>query len=469
MPKGIKPKALLVVATKDLKDFKSKELAYFEDENGGHITNATFDTHANPGTGAIVNGGDGTAVKVTIKEEDAVGITCANEACGVALVMDQEQAALRDSITCVACATKIKYDPSQLVDQSDLDAAPAAPAAPATVAPAADAPKVEAGSDADTDDMEEDEEDDGENGSDLDLEDDVVETLDDTTDLVDAEDEDDTDLEDEEDALEGEDELDGEEDEDEEEAAMADTHLIDMVDPTAEVAFVDVPDGRVLAMVGDVVVATLAADADVDSGRVMTAGYARSFNRAVSTAGLETSLEEAGFDLVSISAPATIAALARKDDERIQAAVGQGVHEQMSKMRNCLNIAVAGSTVGFFAKKGRSGTTALTESLQQELANVGVRNPKALARKVLATNLPKFLKSVMETATELSGKDDSSLELLAEQIGDVDTSILAPDTEDEVETAALEERLEVPAREDIRTTRKPVAETADTLVAGLFS
>jgi len=475
--KGKQPAALLVVATKDPKDFRSKELALFVDDNGNqHITNASFKTHANPATGEEVDGDEGTPVNVTISEEKAVCITCAN--CKVGLVMPVEQASVRDELTCVACGTNIKYDPAAMGG----DAAPEANDAAET---AEDKPKTETAKVKDKakpkaetageGDLPEDED---EDEDDIDLEEEVEDTgiendVEDVVDEVEGEEPVDPEAEDEDD-FSGDDE--DEEDLDEEEASMADTHLIDLVDPDSEVAFVTTTDGRVLAMVGDVVVAKIdAGDADVDYDRTATAGYKRAFNRAVATAGLERSLDDAGFELINISAPATLAAARRSDETRVTAAADQVAHERMSKLRDCINLAVAGSTVGFFAKKDRPGVAALSETLAKALGDAGSRNPKAVTRRVLATALPLYLKDVLLTASELADKPDAAIEAIREQIQDVDTTVLNVETDDKpVETATFDDELELPARkprpQDVSTKAKTVAAMdPEDLVSGLFT
>lgn len=239
--------------------------------------------------------------------------------------------------------------------------------------------------------------------------------------------------------------------------------MTDLVDEDEAVEFVDV-ESKILAMIGDQVIATMAPDHE-NAATVQSKAFNKGFRHSIATQGLRKALVSAGFKPKRILVKNVVAAATKRGAKDVARQVAAAESAKAQRFAKCLEIATAGGMIGMFSKENAG---VLHTELSKVLAAINVANPKKVAKTVLAKALAQHNKAIVTVATDLMKRKDDVLSSYQEQIASMGGIIVAEaeDDEDEDEnvdsvdeTDTVESRLSNPMRQSTKIRSKETAST----------
>lgn len=338
-----------------------------------------------------------------IDDSELSAITC--KACGVHSIVTNETAKLLGgSMSCVACGKDITYILATDEDSTEEE-------------------------------LDENVDEELSEGDDLE---------DDTLDIDSADDEELSEGDDTEDVTLEESEGDSDED-----ISLDDTEPVDTTsEETLELSMLEVSSGafslmtandKLIASLGDVPVAVLSKENAGDNKEIFSSKtMAEAIYHTVGQIGVEKALAHYKFAPIIAKFP-----VKKVVDEKVKASLAEKSSKVEARIKDvaldlsqCLSIAAAGLTKGFF--KGKDN--ALKSALVSKLSALGVRSPNSVVDSVFASSSSSYHKVLLELATELMERPLEIRNELAEAIDVVNP--VQQNTEEEEDEEDIESRLE---------------------------
>lgn len=219
----------------------------------------------------------------------------------------------------------------------------------------------------------------------------------------------------------------------------------------------------VVAMVGDVIVARLSAEAAGDNAEHMhRASFHQAVKHTASSMGAKKALAHYGFSPVVIAFPqrAVINRVVAKRVAAAQARLEAETAAMRTSFLQCMSIAAAGLNKGFFAKY----ENALKRGFGDYMQAAGVQSPGKLVDKVFATFGDQYHRTLLTIANDLMGKPLEVRNSMAEAVQAAGYVSAAEDQQDEEQDQEqdqqgdqLESRLESASVRVTRSSAKPAS------------
>lgn len=186
---------------------------------------------------------------------------------------------------------------------------------------------------------------------------------------------------------------------------------MELDDSEMALSFVQVA-GRLVAMKGPIAIATLTSvRAGANADLMADSAFHEAVKISAKNKGMRKALQAFGFKSlrVKVLSPARVNAEKAKVLEESKAER----KAFMARLEKSLALAAAGLARDRF----RTHKNVLSSALVSELTTVGVRNPKAMVARIMATHGVEFAKELITVADTLAKMPDASREAMADVLG----------------------------------------------------